>query len=274
MRTVAARAGKTRGGRAPRMTGNEPTTMSDLALSVSDESMEMMPRMAGRSRSRMVGTGFVALVLLGGAGAAAMWKMGTGRPEAEPGVSAGAPPVVTAPPAANPALPAPTPLGAPPPRPSLTTAPQATPEPPRSPTGQVAPPPVAGARPAAARPDAGRAGANAVENERVRLWRERERRWGSGRPATGGVAPPPVEIILPPGSSDPGWKPLPAPTEPSPPPAPAEDPGGAPGPAPKPEDPATPPRRRPPPPAEEPPPKEQEIVIPPPPPPAEPAPTP
>ena len=75
-RAVAARA-RPAGGRAPRMTGNEPTTMSDLALSVSDESMEMMPRMAGRSRRRMVGTGFVALVLLGGAGAAAMWKMGT-----------------------------------------------------------------------------------------------------------------------------------------------------------------------------------------------------
>jgi serine/threonine protein kinase len=261
-RTVAAR-GKT---------GNEPTTMSDLALSVSDESMEMVPRMAGGRRRRMVGTGFVALVLLGGAGAAAMWKMGTGgSPEAEPGVSAGAPPVVATPPA-NPALPTPTPLGAPPPRPALTAAPQPTPaEPARSPTGQVAPP-VAGARPVAPRPDAGRANPNAVENERVRLWREREKRWGSGRPAPGGVAPPPVEIVLPPGASDPGWKPLPAPSEA---PAPTDDPAGAPGPGPKPEDPTTPPpAAEPAAPAEEPPPEDKEIVIPPPPPPTEPAPTP
>jgi serine/threonine protein kinase len=280
IRTVAARANKTRGGRPPRMTGNEPTTMSDLALSVSDESMEMMPRMAGRNRRRMVGTGFVALVLLGGAGAAAMWKMGTRshEPEADPPVSAGAPPVVVTPPTANPALPAPTPLGAPPPKPSLTTAPQSTtPEPPRSPTGQITPP--AGQRPAAVpgRGDAGRGGTNAVESERVRLWREREKRWGSGRPGPGGGSPPPVEIVLPPGSSDPGWKPLPAPTEPpAPPPTQADDPAGPPGPAPRPEDPTTPPEiaPAPAPPAEDPPPKEKEIVIPPPPPPTEPAPTP
>jgi serine/threonine protein kinase len=222
--------------RAPRITGKEATTMSDLALSVGDESMEMIERLKTRSRRRVVGTGFVALMLLGGAGAAAMWRMGVSRREAME--SAGAPASVSG------GAPAPATRAAAPPVAPRPAAVPATPPPAARPATppSVVPPPVATGRPAAipGKPDAGRPG---VESERVRLWRERGRRWG-GKPPTppGQPSPPPVEIVNPPAAP----APLPAPADepakppvqiieepPAPAPAPATEPPPAPAPAPE-----------------------------------------
>jgi serine/threonine protein kinase len=244
--------------RRPRITGKEATTMSDLALSVGDDSMEMIARIKSRSRRRAAGAGFLALVLLGGAGAAAMWRMGVARREATE--AAGVPSAATAPAARPPGPPPSRPVVA---RPTAAVpasgAPPAT-SPPGAAAGRPAvpapgaPPPVASGRPAAlpGKPDAGRPGG---ESDRVRLWRERERRWGTARPAPGAsTTPPPVEIVNPPAA------PVPAP------PPPAEEPAKPPvqiieEPAPQsppPAEPAPPPAASPPAPAPEEPAKEPE----------------
>jgi serine/threonine protein kinase len=227
--TRVARTGR---GELPsvRVTGVEPTTMSDLALSLGDESADMMEHIHRGGQGRKVGVG-LAIALAVGGGAMMFWKLESDRranlevdeTRADSPAPAGASPAPAGGTALAPARP-PQPTSSPS-VPDRASAPPATrppaaaaPAPGTVPPGDRRTPAVEPARPAS------RSGVDAA---RIRELRDREMRWKTPPGpiySPGPRTPPPVET--------PSWQPPPQPVEEPPPVSPAPAPVG--------EDPATP----------------------------------
>ncbi len=127
--TRSERGGPRRRGGSSRssLTGVEATAMSDLSLQVADGDDVVVDRLRGRTRRRMVGTGFLVFVLLGGGATAALWRLAVSR-QGAPELGEGAPAPLSEPPAARAAVPPPPPLPLPPVRkPAARTATRAEP---------------------------------------------------------------------------------------------------------------------------------------------------
>ena len=71
--------GRRRIGKRQTVTGVEATAMSNLSLVMGDDGDEMIDRLRGRSRRRVVGTGFLVFLLLGGGAATALWRLSLSR---------------------------------------------------------------------------------------------------------------------------------------------------------------------------------------------------
>jgi serine/threonine protein kinase len=191
-----------------RVTGVEPTTMSDLALSVGDDSEDMMEHVHRGGQGRKVGVG-LAIALVVGGGALVFWKLEADR-RANLEVDEAA---------ADPAAPAA--AGSSAPRAGTALAPGRPPSPQPAPAVQ-APAPQAARPPAASAPAPAAPGRtnsrSGVEAARIRELADRERRWRTLPGSPGSTAPPPVET--------PTWQPPPQPAEEPPPVAPAPAPVG------------------------------------------------
>jgi serine/threonine protein kinase len=220
-----------RGAPRPGVTGVEATTMSDLSLPVADGDDELVDRMRGRARRRMVGTGFLVFLLLGGGATVALWRLSATRNSLPEAVGEG--PLTP--------LTQPAPARAAPPPPSTPTRRSGRGSEPRGELrGDHRPESRPESRPAWVRPSPEEEAAEAAAREAERR-RARELRWSLPSESTGingarlprptpppptttdpPVAPPPVGEILTAPAEDPQPARDPAPTDPRP--APSTEP--------------------------------------------------